>query len=111
MSAVLVSLIAVAGTLLGSLSTYIFQRRTALRAEVVARNERRRQDRLVRILLLTDDATLRQRAVAVSEQIEVVRASADNAELVRHEAEFDTARDLFIAAARTTIAAVPNRGS
>lgn len=46
MSAVLVSLIAVAGTLLGSLSTYLFQRRTALHAETVARNERLRQDRL-----------------------------------------------------------------
>ena len=46
MSAVLVSLIAVAGTLLGSLSTYLFQRRTALHAEAVARNERLRQDRL-----------------------------------------------------------------
>lgn len=46
MSAVLVSLIAVAGTLLGSFSTYLFQRRTALHAEAVARNERARQDRL-----------------------------------------------------------------
>ena len=46
MSAVLVSLIAVAGTLLGSFSTYLFQRRTALHAEAVARNERLRQDRL-----------------------------------------------------------------
>src|SRR4051794_36084131 len=45
-SAVLVSLIAVAGTLLGSLSTYLFQRRTAMHAETVARNERLRQDRL-----------------------------------------------------------------
>jgi hypothetical protein len=46
MSAVLASLIAVAGTLLGSLSTYLFQRRTALHAEAVARTERLRQDRL-----------------------------------------------------------------
>jgi hypothetical protein len=46
MSAVLVSLIAVAGTLLGSFTTYLFQRRTALHAEAVARNERLRQDRL-----------------------------------------------------------------
>lgn len=46
MSAVLVSLIAVAGTLLGSLSTYLFQRRTAIHAERVAREERLRQDRL-----------------------------------------------------------------
>jgi hypothetical protein len=46
MSAVLVSLIAVAGTLLGSLSTYLFQRRTAIHTERVAREERLRQDRL-----------------------------------------------------------------
>jgi hypothetical protein len=45
-SAVLVSLIAVAGTLLGSFSTYIFQRRTALHAEEAARGERLRQDQL-----------------------------------------------------------------
>lgn len=46
-SAVLVSLIAVAGTLLGSFSTYVFQRRTALHAESSARSERLRQERLV----------------------------------------------------------------
>ena len=46
MNAVLVSLVAVAGTLLGSLSTYLFQRRIAMHAEAVARNERLRQDRL-----------------------------------------------------------------
>jgi len=46
MSAVLTSLIAVAGTLLGSLSTYLFQRRTALRAEATARRERLRQEQL-----------------------------------------------------------------
>ncbi|MDT0353959.1 hypothetical protein [Pseudonocardia charpentierae] len=40
------SLIAVAGTLLGSLSTYLFQRRTAARSEAIAREERFRQDRL-----------------------------------------------------------------
>jgi hypothetical protein len=40
------SLIAVAGTLLGSLSTYMFQRRTALHSETAARRERFRQDRL-----------------------------------------------------------------
>ena len=46
MNAVLASLIAVAGTLLGSLSTYLFQRRNALRAETVARDERLRQEQL-----------------------------------------------------------------
>jgi membrane protein YqaA with SNARE-associated domain len=43
-SAILVSLIAIAGTLLGSLTTYLFQRRTALHAEATARVERLRQD-------------------------------------------------------------------
>ncbi|MBW0128053.1 hypothetical protein [Pseudonocardia oceani] len=46
MDAVVVSLIAVAGTLLGSLTTYLFQRRTALHTETTARAERLRQDRL-----------------------------------------------------------------
>ncbi|MEV4893224.1 hypothetical protein AB0K48_27955 [Nonomuraea sp. NPDC055795] len=46
MSAVLGSLIAVLGTLLGSFSTYLFQQRTAVRAEAVARDERLRQERL-----------------------------------------------------------------
>lgn len=45
-SAVLLSLIAVAGTLLGSSTTYVFQRRTALHTEAAARRERLRQDRL-----------------------------------------------------------------
>src|SRR5262245_28934065 len=47
MTSVLVSVIAVAGTLLGSATTYLFQRRTAAHAEAVARHERVRQDRLV----------------------------------------------------------------
>lgn len=46
MSAVMASLIAVAGTLLGSFSTHLFQQRTMRRAETVARDERLRQDRL-----------------------------------------------------------------
>jgi hypothetical protein len=46
-SAVVTSLIAVAGTLLGSFSTYWFQQQVAQRAEVTARQERLREDRLV----------------------------------------------------------------
>ncbi len=46
MSAVAGSLIAVAGTLLGSFSTYWFQQRVTQRAEAAARQERLRQDRL-----------------------------------------------------------------
>jgi len=45
-SAAYTSLIAVFGTLLGSLSTYQFQQRTAARAEASAREERLRQERL-----------------------------------------------------------------
>lgn len=45
-SAVYASLIAVFGTLLGSVSTYLFQQRTAVRAEVSACEERLRQERL-----------------------------------------------------------------
>jgi hypothetical protein len=47
MSAVVASLIAVAGTLLGSFSTYSFQQKVAQRAEASTRQERLRQDRLV----------------------------------------------------------------
>ncbi|MEW2418606.1 hypothetical protein AB0953_33665 [Streptomyces sp. NPDC046866] len=44
--AVLSSAVAVGGTLIGSWSTYVFQRRTAERAEAVNREERLRQERL-----------------------------------------------------------------
>ena len=44
--ALFASMIAVAGTLLGSTTTYLFQRLTASRAEGFARNERLRQERL-----------------------------------------------------------------
>lgn len=47
MSAVVASLIAVAGTLLGSFSTYWFQQKVAQRAEATARQERLRAERLV----------------------------------------------------------------
>lgn len=46
MESVLVSIIAVAGTLLGSTVTFAFQRATAHRAEKFARDERLRQERL-----------------------------------------------------------------
>ncbi|MEU5884236.1 hypothetical protein [Spirillospora sp. NPDC047279] len=49
MSAVVGSLIAVAGTLLGSFSTYFFQQRVAQRAEAAARGERVRQNRLAAV--------------------------------------------------------------
>ena len=46
MGGALTSLVAVAGTLLGSTLTYVFQRRTAGRAERFARDERLRQERV-----------------------------------------------------------------
>lgn len=46
MEVVVTSLIAVLGTLLGSSLTYLFHRRTALRAEQFTRNERLRQERI-----------------------------------------------------------------
>ena len=46
MGGALTSLVAVAGTLLGSALTYVFQRRTAGRAERFARDERLRQERM-----------------------------------------------------------------
>lgn len=47
MNAVLTGVIGVAATLLGSFSTYLFQSRTAERAEVFARDERLRQEQLI----------------------------------------------------------------
>lgn len=47
MNAVLTGVIAVAATLLGSFSTYLFQSRTAERAEAFARDERLRQEQLI----------------------------------------------------------------
>jgi hypothetical protein len=46
MNGALTSLIAVTGTLLGSVVTYVFQRRTTGRAEQFTRDERLRQERL-----------------------------------------------------------------
>jgi len=46
MNGALTAAIGVAGTLLGSLITYLFQGRTAKRAEAFARNERLRQEQL-----------------------------------------------------------------
>jgi hypothetical protein len=46
MEAVLASLIAVAGTLLGSIITFTFQRRSSAQAEVFARSRQLRQERL-----------------------------------------------------------------
>ncbi len=46
MEAVLASVIAVAGTLLGSIITYLFQRFSTVRTERFAREERLRQERL-----------------------------------------------------------------
>ncbi|MDT0453799.1 hypothetical protein [Streptomyces hesseae] len=46
MEAVLASLIAVAGTLLGSIITFTFQRRSSAQAEVFARSLQLRQERL-----------------------------------------------------------------
>ncbi|WP_030300959.1 hypothetical protein [Streptomyces katrae] len=46
MNAILTSLIAVLGTLLGSTVTHVFQQRSARRTEETARDERLRQERL-----------------------------------------------------------------
>jgi hypothetical protein len=46
MDGALVSLIGIAGTLLGSFTTYVFQSRTAGRGEAFARRERLRQEQL-----------------------------------------------------------------
>jgi hypothetical protein len=47
MSALLTGVIGVVATLLGSLTTYLFQSRTAERAEAFARSERLRQEQLI----------------------------------------------------------------
>ncbi|WP_440107621.1 hypothetical protein [Streptosporangium sp. H16] len=63
MSAALGSLIAVLGTLLGSFSTYLFQQRTAIRAEAVAREERLRQEHLAAYSEFASAVTELKRAV------------------------------------------------
>jgi hypothetical protein len=45
-NAVIIAVIGVAATLLGSFSTYLFQTRTAERTEAFARDERLRQEQL-----------------------------------------------------------------
>ncbi|MFF1871656.1 hypothetical protein [Streptomyces sp. CB03911] len=66
MEAVLASLIAVAGTLLGSLVTFVVQRRTSARAEVFARSQQLRQDRLTTYSTYAGAiTTLRQQTVAL----------------------------------------------
>lgn len=148
MSAVLVSLIAVAGTLLGSFSTYLFQRRTALHAESVARSERLRQEQLAvcggfataiselkraviaswfrrngdaaalhkalaesdrfgaaaestwfRMLLVIDDAEVRELADIAFKGVGRIGEASDRAELKVREREFETAVLVFITAA------------
>lgn len=47
MAAVLASVIAVLGTLAGTATGYVFQRRISERNEITAREERLRQERLV----------------------------------------------------------------
>jgi hypothetical protein len=60
------SIIAVAGTLLGSTTTYVFQRLTAGHAEEFARNEQLRQERLAAYSAFAGAITeLRQGVVAV----------------------------------------------
>jgi hypothetical protein len=56
MSGVFTSLIAVLGTLLGSIVTYTFQRRTTQRAEQFARHERLRQERMSAYTAFADAA-------------------------------------------------------
>lgn len=81
-------MIAVAGTLLGSTTTYIFQRLTAGRAEEFARNERLRQEQLAAYSAYAGAITqLRQGVIAVwlrkhddhrdAERIATLRAEAD----------------------------------
>jgi len=57
------SLIAVAGTLLGSATTYLFQRHSIGRAEVYAREERLRQERMATYSAFAGALTEHRRAV------------------------------------------------
>jgi hypothetical protein len=83
-SAALGSLIAVLGTLLGSFSTYLFQQRTAVRAEAVAREERLRQERLTACSEFAGAVTELKRAV-----VAVWLRRSDPAELKQARVEAD----------------------
>ncbi|MER5762031.1 hypothetical protein [Streptomyces sp. NPDC002082] len=66
MEAVLASLIAVAGTLLGSVVTFAVQRRTSAQAEVFARSQQLRQERLTAYSAYAGSVTaLKQATVAL----------------------------------------------
>ncbi|WP_377268595.1 hypothetical protein [Peterkaempfera sp. SMS 1(5)a] len=73
MEAVLASLIAVAGTLLGSLVTFAVQRHTSARAEVFARSQQLRQDRLTTYSAYAGAVTaLKQATVALWFQLQEI---------------------------------------
>jgi hypothetical protein len=115
------SIIAVAGTLLGSTTTYVFQRLTAGHAEEFARNEQLRQERLAaysayagaeadrlgaaadharfRVQMLARDPDLVRRADAVREPIDAIFEAAALPELKEHETRSQELVKAFIAAA------------
>ncbi len=83
MSAVVASLIAVAGTLLGSFSTFQFQQKVAQRTEVTARHERLRQDRLAACTeFAAAISDLRRAVIAVWFRSRRARAAADDNQAV-----------------------------
>ncbi|MFE3455753.1 hypothetical protein ACFXJ8_43280 [Nonomuraea sp. NPDC059194] len=77
-------MIAVFGTLLGSFSTYLFQQRTAVRTEAVARDERLRQERLAAYIEFAAAISALKRAV-----VAVWLRQSDSAELIQARAEAD----------------------
>jgi hypothetical protein len=99
MDALFASIVAVAGTLLGSTTTYVFQRLTAGRAEEFARSEQLRQERLAAYSAFAGAVTqLRQAVIAVwfrqhrdhpdPEGVYALRAEADRLGAVADHARF-----------------------
>jgi hypothetical protein len=129
-SAVAASLIAVAGTLLGSASTYWFQQKAARRSETVARQERVRQDQLAACSEFAATISDLRRSVievrfrknrkdrqAASDEYHIAYAEADRLGAVAESAKFrmlfviddPTLRELADAAFRHVGAVLPAR--
>ncbi|MFC9328780.1 hypothetical protein [Kitasatospora sp. NPDC057015] len=95
MSAVLGSLIAVLGTLLGSFSTYFYQQRSAARTEAMAREERLRLERLAACSGFAAAVTELKRAVVAawlrrsdSAELNLALAEADRLGALAETARF-----------------------
>jgi hypothetical protein len=118
-SAVIASLIAVGGILLGGFSTYWFQLRAAKQTGVTARQERLRQDQLVACSEFAAAVTdLRRALIAVwfrqgrknravadrAQAVDAIDSAVDKAAVEALDMDFEAHMSTFVATAAKTIA-------